>query len=50
MRKLCLLPCLFAGLLLSSCSPGVKVARHYKRYAHGYRKELRKPMHNLPLK
>ncbi len=41
---------LFFCLLLVSCSPTVRVARHYKRFAHSYRKELRKPLHNLPLK
>jgi hypothetical protein len=41
---------LLALLVLNSCSPAVKVARHYKRFTHGLRKELRKPMHNLPLR
>lgn len=36
--------------LLASCSPAVRVARYYNRYGRSARKELRKPMHNLPLR
>jgi hypothetical protein len=41
---------LLAVLVLNSCSPAGRVARHYNRYTRGYKKEVRKPMHNLPLR
>lgn len=41
---------LLALLALNSCSPAGRVARHYNRYTRHYKKEVRKPQHNLPLR
>jgi hypothetical protein len=46
--RLTLYLALLLCVLLTGCSPAVRVAKYYKRYTHGYRKQQRKPMHLLP--
>jgi hypothetical protein len=40
---------LLALALLASCSPAVKVARHYRNYTKNFHEQQRKPLHTLPL-